>query len=164
MKIRYNQKLINFSQYAIFVLSLLAILLASYYLYYGDFFLHLAGKGEWFNPELGIPACNLCWYARILMFPIFPIAAVGIFKNDDKFTDYIIPLTILGLILDIYHYSLQRGWIAKSLLCDPNGISCTDAPVNYFGFITMPFICGVLFLIILILALYNSIAVRNKKE
>lgn len=162
IKVKYNQKLVIFSQYAIFLLSLLAILLASYYLYYGDFFLHLSGGGEWFNPELGIPACNLCWYARVLMFPIFPIAAVGIFKNDNKFTDYIIPLTVLGLILDIYHYSLQRGWIAKSLLCDPNGINCSDAPVNYFGFITMPFICGVLFLIIFLLATYNSLAVRNK--
>jgi disulfide bond formation protein DsbB len=162
MNVKYNKKLVIFSQYAIFLLSLLAILLASYYLYYGDFFLHLSGGGEWFNPELGIPACNLCWYARVLMFPIFPIAAVGIFKNDNKFTDYIIPLTVLGLILDIYHYSLQRGWIAKSLLCDPNGINCADAPVNYFGFITMPFICGVLFLIIFLLATYNSLAVRNK--
>lgn len=107
IKLKYNQKLVNLSQYGIFLLSLLAILLASYYLYYGDFFLHLSGGGEWFNPELGIPACNLCWYARVLMFPIFPIAAVGIFKNDNKFTDYIIPLTVLGLILDIYHYSLQ---------------------------------------------------------
>ena len=161
---RYNKKLSNIAQYSIFVISLLAILLASYYLYYGDFFLHLSGEGEWFNPELGIPACNLCWYARILMFPIFPIAFVGIFKNDNKFTDYIIPLAILGIILDVYHYSLQMGWIAKPLLCDPNGISCADAPVNYFGFITMPFICGVLFIVILLLALYNSIMVRKNRE
>ncbi len=161
---KYNKKLSNIAQYSIFVISLLAILLASYYLYYGDFFLHLAGKGEWFNPELGIPACNLCWYARVLMFPIFPIAFVGIFKNDNKFTDYIIPLAILGIILDVYHYSLQMGWIAKPLLCDPNGISCADAPVNYFGFITMPFICGVLFIILLLLALYNSIMVRKNRE
>jgi disulfide bond formation protein DsbB len=161
---KYNKKLSNIAQYSIFVISLLAILLASYYLYYGDFFLHLAGQGEWFNPELGIPACNLCWYARVLMFPIFPIAFVGIFKNDNKFTDYIIPLAILGIILDVYHYSLQMGWIAKPLLCDPNGISCADAPVNYFGFITMPFICGILFIIILLLALYNSIMVRKNRE
>lgn len=161
---KYNKKLSNIAQYSIFVISLLAILLASYYLYYGDFFLHLAGKGEWFNPALGIPACNLCWYARVLMFPIFPIAFVGIFKNDNKFTDYIIPLAVLGIILDVYHYSLQMGWIAKPLLCDPNGISCADAPVNYFGFITMPFICGVLFIIILLLALYNSIMVRKNRE
>lgn len=162
---KYNKKLSNIAQYSIFVISLLAILLASYYLYYGDFFLHLIGKGEWFNPELGIPACNLCWYARILMFPIFPIAFVGIFKNDNKFTDYIIPLAILGIILDIYHYSLQMGWIAKPLLCDPNGgISCADIPVNYFGFITMPFICGILFIIILLLALYNSITIRKNRE
>lgn len=154
----------SLAQYTILILSLFAILLASYYLYYGDFFMHLVGKGEWFNPELGIPACNLCWYARVLMYPIFPIAAVGIFKNDTKFTDYIIPLAVLGIILDIYHYSLQMGWIAKSLLCDPNGINCADAPVNYFGFITMPFICGVLFLIILILALYNSIVIRRHQE
>jgi disulfide bond formation protein DsbB len=98
------------------------------------------------------------------MFPIFPIAFVGIFKNDNKFTDYIIPLAILGIILDVYHYSLQMGWIAKPLLCDPNGISCADAPVNYFGFITMPFICGILFIIILLLALYNSIMVRKNRE
>lgn len=161
---KYSKKLSNIAQYSIFVISLLAILLASYYLYYGDFFLHLAGKGEWFNPELGIPACNLCWYARVLMFPIFPIAFVGIFKNDNKFTDYIIPLAILGIILDVYHYSLQMGWIAKPLLCDPNGISCADAPVNYLGFITMPFICGVLFIIILSLSLYNSIMVRKNRE
>lgn len=154
----------SLAQYSILILSLLAILLASYYLYYGDFFLHLIGKGEWFNPELGIPACNLCWYARVLMFPIFPIAAVGIFKNDHKFTDYVIPLAVLGIILDVYHYSLQRGWIAQKLLCDPRGVDCAASPVNYFGFITMPFICGVLFLIILILSIYNSVSVRKNQE
>jgi disulfide bond formation protein DsbB len=158
---KYSLKLGLFTRYSILVLSTLAVLLASYYLYYGDFFLHLIGEGEWFNPALGIPACTLCWYARVLMFPILPLSLVGIYKNDIKFTDYIIPLAILGIILDIYHYALQMKWINTSIACTPGGVDCASATVNYFGFITMPFICGMLFLLILIASLYNSVMVRK---
>ncbi|NCQ82981.1 disulfide bond formation protein B [bacterium] len=39
--------------------------------------------------------CELCWYARILMYPIVLLSLVGILKKKSDYIWYIIPQVIL---------------------------------------------------------------------
>lgn len=87
---------------------------------------------------LGWAPCVLCWYQRILMYPLVFILPVGILKKDKNLPFYVLPLSILGGLIALYQYLLQVGIIPKSTTPCTFGISCTVKYVDLFGFITLP--------------------------
>ncbi|MDD2537430.1 MAG: disulfide bond formation protein B [Candidatus Absconditabacteria bacterium] len=130
---------------SIFVVSALATFGSLYFGYFGDPILNLQ-TGELFNPENGFNICNLCRYARILMYPIFLLSLFALIFKDGKIWKYILPLTILGIILEIYqNYVLYSA--VNSFMCAPDN-PCTVPYLNYFGFITIPLLCLIAFILI----------------
>jgi disulfide bond formation protein DsbB len=138
----------------IFLQSLVAMLGSLYYSTFGDPVKNFAA-GNMFPYDAGLTPCELCWYARILMYPIVVLSYVGIAKGDKRFTDYILPLSILGIFLDSYHYALQKLPIETIFGCS-SANPCNALQVNYFGFITIPFLALTAFVVITILAGYNT--------
>ncbi|KKW11337.1 MAG: putative disulfide formation protein [Microgenomates group bacterium GW2011_GWC1_49_7] len=86
-----------------------------------------------FSEILRLPPCVLCWYQRILMYPLVLILGVGIVKKDKYLPFYVLPLSILGTVVAFYHYLLQRGVIPDSVAPCSFGISCTSRYIEYFG-------------------------------
>ena len=82
--------------------------------------------------------CILCWYQRILMYPLVLIIAVGILRKDKKLYQYVFPLSILGWLIAFYHVLLQKGILPEVVAPCVLGASCTTKYVGYFGFITIP--------------------------
>ena len=82
--------------------------------------------------------CMLCWYQRIVMYPLVIIIAVGIFLNDKKLHFYALPLSFMGLVIAIYHNLLYYHIVSENLLPCSTGISCTTPQLNLFGFLTIP--------------------------
>lgn len=140
--------------YIIFIQSLVATLGSLYFSTYGDPVKNIM-NGNIFPYGEGLVPCLLCWFARILMYPIVFISAVGIIKKDKNFTHYILPLTIPGILLELYHYYIQKFPNVSIQPCSLNN-PCTALQVNYFGFITIPFLCLVAFLIIFTCILINE--------
>ena len=52
-----------------------------------------------FSEILHFPPCMLCWYQRILMYPLVVIIAVGILRRDKGVYQYVLPLSITGFII-----------------------------------------------------------------
>ncbi len=102
----------------------------------------------YFSEILKFPPCVLCWYQRILMYPLVIILAVGILKKDKGVYQYVLPLSILGMVIAIYHNLLYWNIIPESQTPCLLGVSCTIKFIEYFGFITIPFLSFVAFLII----------------
>lgn len=146
----------------IFVQSLAAMLGSLYYSTFGDPISNLA-KNELFNTANGLVPCELCWYARILMYPLVVISYVGIARGDKRFTDYVLPFSILGIFLESYHYALQKLPIATFFTCT-SGNPCNALQVNYAGFITIPFLCLLAFSFITILAIMNTVINRQAEK
>jgi len=71
---------------------------------------------------VGWVPCTLCWYSRILMYPIVVIGAVGILRKDHNWSLYALPLSIGGVVLSLYHSLLQWGIIPEAI-----------APCRHFG-------------------------------
>jgi len=94
--------------------------------------------------------CILCWYQRILMFPLVIIIAVGILKRDKKLYEYVLPFSALGLLVSFYQVLLQVGLVSESLAPCSQGVSCTTKYVSYFGFVTIPVLSFAAFAIITI--------------
>ena len=103
----------------------------------------------YFSEIRGFVPCELCWFQRILMYPITILLLVGIFNDDWLLPKYVLPFSITGLGLSTYHYLLQNQVFGSSM-CSA-GVSCAIRYINVYGFITIPFLAGVAFLIITIL-------------
>lgn len=82
--------------------------------------------------------CNLCWYQRILLFPLVIIIAVGILRRDKGIYHYVLPLSLLGCLVAFYQVLLQMGIVPETLTPCSIGAACTTKYTSYFGFISIP--------------------------
>jgi disulfide bond formation protein DsbB len=138
--------------YFIFLQAFVAMLGSLYYSTFGDPVANLM-SGTAFPWGQGFLPCELCWFGRILMYPLVFISAVGLVKEDKKFTDYVLPLAIPGVALGTYHYALQKLDIVNPFGCTLAN-PCNALQVQYLGFITIPFLELVAFVVIVALSLW----------
>lgn len=82
--------------------------------------------------------CVLCWYQRIFMYPLVIVILVGILRKDTKVYHYVLPMSILGWFIALYHILLQKGILSEAIAPCTIGASCTVKYTGYFGFITIP--------------------------
>lgn len=98
----------------------------------------------------GYPPCLLCWYQRIAMYPLVLIFIVGIRRGDKAAWYYAAPLAFIGWLISVYHNLLYFKIIPESIKPCQAGISCTTKYIEWFGFVTIPFLAFVGFSIILL--------------
>lgn len=108
--------------------------------------------------------CTFCWWERVLMFPLAFIATVGILRKDNNFVYYILPMSLFGIVVSLYHSLLQWGIIKESVLdCSLTGaVSCAKPEIMWLGFITIPFMVFVCFTAISILG-WLALPKKNSK-
>lgn len=91
----------------------------------------------YFSEIAGFIPCTLCWYQRILMYPLVLITVIGSIKQDEYLPTYVLPLSIIGIGVSGYHVLLQNGVFSSPGAC-AIGVPCNASYVNYLGFITIP--------------------------
>lgn len=98
--------------------------------------------------------CELCWYQRILMYPLVIIYGAALLKKDVKIAFSGLILSGIGMFVSTYHYLLQKAPALHELGGSCSGpVPCHAIYVDYFGFITIPFMAGVAFIVIFVLHL-----------
>ena len=103
-----------------------------------------------------LPPCDLCWYQRIFMFPLVMILWVGFSKEDQNIHLYSLPLIIVGLLIAIYHNLLYYKLITPSITPCTSGVSCTERQLDLFGFLSIPLMSLIGFLVLLTLILLHK--------
>lgn len=100
-----------------------------------------------------MPVCHLCWYQRIMLYPLSIILGIAIFRDDLSIYVYALPLSLMGAFFALYQYLLQMfpRWAPISF-CS-TGPSCSDIHFQIFGFITFPLLSLMAALLITILLL-----------
>lgn len=121
----------------------------------------------YFSEVMGFLPCILCWYQRILMYPLAGVLAVGLLRRDAKLPLYVLPFSLLGMGFSTYHYLLEKtDWFGGVEVCRA-GVSCTIQWINWLGFITIPFLALTAFSIItvmMLIALFASEPVQDESE
>jgi len=105
----------------------------------------------YFSEVMGLAPCLLCWYQRIVLYPLVAIFAVGIIRKDQASWIYAFPFIVLGVILAAYHVAMVQGFIAEPLISCTVGVSCAQVTWSLFGFITIPFLSFLAFIMLGIL-------------
>lgn len=105
----------------------------------------------YFSEIMGYLPCTLCWYQRILMYPLVIVLGIATARKDLKQTIYVLPITILGMGISSYHYAIEKtDWF------EGGGKTCGIIPcdveyINWLGFITIPFLAITAFTLITII-------------
>lgn len=92
-----------------------------------------------FSEFLNITPCILCWYQRIFMYPLVIISAVNIMKKHNDLPFYILPLSVIGFLVAVYHNLLVWRVVPETLAPCRVGVSCVTQHFTLFGFFTIPF-------------------------
>ena len=110
----------------------------------------VAMAGSLFYSEvLGYEPCEFCWYQRILMYPLVLIYGVAIVKKNSDIALPGVILSGIGIFVSTYHYLLQQiPGLSGNNAC--GAVPCSSQYVNYFGFVTIPFLAGTAFVMIFI--------------
>jgi disulfide bond formation protein DsbB len=102
----------------------------------------------YFSEVLHFIPCTLCWYQRIFMYPLALILGIAFYRNDWKIYRYVLPLSIIGMIISVYHIALQKiPYLQEFEMCK-TGVPCSKDYLNLFGFITIPMMAFIAFTII----------------
>lgn len=107
----------------------------------------------YFSEVLGYIPCTLCWYQRILMYPLAGVIAIGLLRRDRGLPNYVLPFSVLGIGVSTYHYLIQRTDLFGGETTCKVGVPCNTIWINWFGFATIPFLALVAFMIITVVML-----------
>ncbi|WP_431027936.1 disulfide oxidoreductase [Lysinibacillus sp. LZ02] len=140
-----NKKLEN-SLLAIFSVSLIATLGSLY-----------------FSEVRGYIPCEMCWYQRILMYPIVIISAVAYIQKNARIALTTAVFACIGGSISLYHYGIQKITFLQESAPSCGQVSCTGAYINWLGFITIPFLALTAFIIIAGVSFYMLKGLKEEK-
>lgn len=70
--------------------------------------LRYSGVGFLGLDGLGLPPCELCWYQRILMYPLAGILGAAWLRRDARLLRLGLGFSVPGAVLALYHSLLQH--------------------------------------------------------
>ncbi|ARJ22753.1 disulfide bond formation protein B [Bacillus sp. ISL-8] len=118
----------------------------NYTLYFAWIVSMIATLGSLFFSEiLGFIPCELCWYQRIMMYPLCIILGIATFYNEKNMKKYVLPISIIGGSISLYHYAIQKFPSVSEINPCVQGVPCNVDYINWFGFITIPFLALIAF-------------------
>lgn len=101
----------------------------------------------YFSLGLGLVPCGLCWYQRILMYPLVVVLGVAAIERRRKVYLTVLPLSALGTVVAAYHVYLQIAPAASSG-CTLGG-GCAAVQYSMLGgLLTIPRLSLVAFVLI----------------
>ena len=111
-----------------------------------------------YSNGIGYAPCELCWTLRIFIYSQAVLYTIALIKKDRAVFKYALWLSVLGLIVSLYHNWIMLGG-TDFVACSSVGASCTMIYVNEFGFITIPFmgLSSILFLLGI-----SALAIKDK--
>ncbi|MFK9089928.1 disulfide oxidoreductase [Bacillus salipaludis] len=115
----------------------------------------------YFSEVMHFIPCTLCWYQRIFMYPLAIILGVAAYRNDRGVYKYVLPMAIIGILISGYHTILQKiPYLQQFEMCT-SGVPCSKDYINWLGFITIPMLALIAFIIITISMV---VLARSQKE
>ena len=115
----------------------------------------------YFSLGLGLVPCTLCWYQRILMYPLVVVGGVAALETRAGVWRTVLPLSVAGTAVAAYHVYLQ----VRPAAAGTCGIGQSCAAVQYpmlGGLLTIPRLSLVAFVLVSGLALV--VAARDRAD
>ncbi len=106
-----------------------------------------------YSEYFGITPCGLCWLERIALYPQVLLLGMAYYYKDKLIARYGIGLSIVGLVVSLYHHYIQMGG-SEFVKCPTSGGDCAKRFLYEFDFMTFPLLAAILFAFLIVLYLY----------
>lgn len=107
--------------------------------------------------------CELCWIQRIFMYPLAIILGIAAFTNEISIRKYVLPLSLIGNGVSLYHYLVQKVPGFADIKPCVQGVPCNIQYINWFGFVTIPFLALTAFTLINIILIVLHVQAKRTK-
>lgn len=107
------------------------------------------------------PPCDICWYIRIIMYPIVLILGIAIIKKDYSAALYSTIFSGIGIPVSLYLYFIQKIPTFAENVPACGVVPCSVQYINWLGFITIPFLALTAFIMIFLTSV--MVLKRNKE-
>ncbi|MBO2535190.1 MULTISPECIES: disulfide oxidoreductase [Rummeliibacillus] len=107
--------------------------------------------------------CKLCWYQRILMYPLVIILAVAYVQKNARIAVTSAIFSCLGTCTALYHYGIQKVPALQESAISCGRVPCTSDYINWLGFITIPLLSLVAFILIAGTSFYMLKTLKEEK-
>ncbi len=117
------------------------------------------GGSLWLSFGLGLVPCELCWYQRILMYPLVVILGIATIEKRPFVYRTAFPFVVGGILLAAYHSWIQYASVQTT--CSFGEISC--GVVQYrIGGITVPNLSLTAFILISVVLLPVALQAKQR--
>jgi len=107
--------------------------------------------------------CKYCWYQRIAMYPLVLILGMAAARRDYFSRLPALTLAVIGLGWSTRHWTVQK-WPGSGGSCSVT-VPCSTPYVDWkYGFITIPWMAGSAFALIITLLAINSRMERQTSD
>lgn len=106
----------------------------------------------YFSLGLGLVPCELCWYQRILMYPLVVVGGVATLERRPAVWRTILPLSLGGAAVAAYHVYLQMTPAAAGSCGIGGGCAAVQYPM-LGGLLTIPRLSLLAFALLSVLGL-----------
>ncbi|MBU0957586.1 MAG: disulfide bond formation protein B [Nanoarchaeota archaeon] len=101
----------------------------------------------YFSEIVGYEPCRFCWFQRIFVYSSVVVLFVGLYRKAKDVVYYVVPLTVIGVVIGAYHYYIQL--FPSSGGCLQEAVACSTKFVFDYGLVTLPLMGVVSNLIVL---------------
>ena len=101
----------------------------------------------YFSEVMGFIPCELCWWQRIFMYPQAIVLGLASYRDDRRVIPYVLPLSVIGGSISAFHYLQEKLPGLRLPVCGTDA-SCFTPWINWFGFVTIPFLALTAFVLI----------------
>jgi disulfide bond formation protein DsbB len=118
----------------------------------------------YYSEHAGFVPCELCWYQRILMYPLVIVLGVAALRRDRAVWITAGVFVVLGAPLSLYHWLVERvPAFEESSSC--SAIAPCSAPwFEKLGFVTLAWMAMSAFLLIGVLLVCTLLGTRDRAD
>ncbi len=114
----------------------------------------------YYSEHAGFVPCELCWYQRILMYPLVIVLGVAWLRRDSKVWMTALVFVVIGAPLSLYHWLVERvPAFAESSSCSITA-PCSAPWFEKLGFVTLSWMAMSSFLLIGVLMVCTIVGAR----
>ena len=117
----------------------------------------------YFSEVRGFIPCEMCWYQRILMYPIVILSGIAYIQKNARIALTTAVFAIIGGSISLYHYGIQKIPFLQETAPACGQVSCTGFYINWLGFITIPFLALTAFVMIAVTSFYMLKVLKEEK-
>ena len=114
----------------------------------------------YYSEHAGFVPCELCWYQRIVMYPLVIVLGVAWLRRDAKVWITVLVFVVIGAPLSLYHWLVERvPAFAESSSCSVTA-PCTTPWFEKLGFVTLAWMAMSSFVLIGVLMVCSIVGTR----